>query len=94
MTKKGGKNSSAAAGSGLPGEGDMAPSSPFLDDFDEELCMELEEVGKELDRYKAESSRITDSGQKEHPSVKERISSSPLLKDIPQGPPEATAPSR
>lgn len=38
-------------------ERDTGSSSPLIDDFDEQLCFELEEVGKELDRYKEEASQ-------------------------------------
>ncbi|KAG0714764.1 hypothetical protein GWK47_013482 [Chionoecetes opilio] len=63
----------------LPREGDMDRSSPILDDFDEELfictmCPNvlmpcLKEVGKELDRYKEESSKSHESEGGSHPSV-------------------------
>lgn len=42
------------------GERNTASSSPLLDDFDDELCLELEEVGKELDRYREETSHSPD----------------------------------
>ncbi|KAG0725392.1 hypothetical protein GWK47_038692 [Chionoecetes opilio] len=66
------KNPPMSPRSELPGEGDMDRSSPILDDFDEELFIGLEEVGKELDRYKEESSKSHESEGGSHPSVVHR----------------------
>lgn len=90
MTRIRGKKPQTSSGSDVPAEEeeeDDGPSSPLLDDFDEELCMELEEVGKELDLYKAESSQVTNSGRREHPPVCRP------LQDVPHGTPEATQPT-
>lgn len=52
-------------------------SSPLLDDFDEDLCFELEEVGKELDRYKEEASQSPDLRNDPHdPTPKQSSPSS------------------
>lgn len=46
--------------SSVASERNTASSSPLFDDFDDDLCFELEEVGKELDRYKEEASHSPD----------------------------------
>ncbi|KAG0725393.1 hypothetical protein GWK47_038693 [Chionoecetes opilio] len=73
------KNPPMSPKSELPGEGDMDRSFPILDDFDEELFIGLEEVGKELDRYKEESSKSHESEGGSHPSVPPKRLSPPTL---------------
>lgn len=92
LSKK--KKTQVAPESGPPGGGETGTSSPLFDDFDEELCMELEEVGKELDRYKEESSRVPGSGGGSSPSVVLRESSSPSLECLPHVATKASPPTK
>ena len=79
--------------SGFPGEEETSINSPIIEDFDEELCMELEEVGKELDLYKAESLRVSDLGG-DCPFVVLKKPSAPPLESLPHGTTEAPQPTR
>ncbi|KAG0713609.1 hypothetical protein GWK47_015840 [Chionoecetes opilio] len=85
------KNPPMSLMSELPGEGDMDRSSPILDDFDEELFIGLEEVGKELDRYKEESFKSHESEGGSHPSVVHRQPAFTYLHCLPH-PPQDTRP--
>ncbi|KAG0717735.1 hypothetical protein GWK47_053837 [Chionoecetes opilio] len=84
------KNPPMSPKSELPGEGDMDRSSPILDDFDEELFIGLEEVGKELDRYKEESSKSHESEGGSHPFVVHRQPAFTYLHCLPH-PPQDTS---
>ncbi|KAG0718505.1 hypothetical protein GWK47_007628 [Chionoecetes opilio] len=67
----------------------MDRSSPILDDFDEELFIGLEEMGKELYRYK-ESSKSHESEGGSHPSVVHRQPAFTYLHCLPH-PPQDTS---
>ncbi|KAG0722383.1 Zinc finger matrin-type protein CG9776 [Chionoecetes opilio] len=84
------KNPPMSPKSELPGKGDMDRSPSIMDDFDEELFLGLEEVGKELDRYKEESSKSHESEGGSHPSVVHREPDLIYLDCLPH-PPQDTS---